>query len=100
LKLLDDSWYFRQRERLPEWIARGDGAKGRLARLGIVIGGVFLLFYVARDRAPTTPGDVWWVGPAILSSILVALFALWRLIEWRRRVERRKNPPVRTLDLH
>jgi hypothetical protein len=97
LKLLDDSWYFRQRERLPEWIARGDGVKGRLTRLVSVVGGLFLFFYVVRDRSQEA--DPWWLGPAILSSILVSIFALWRLIEWRRRVERRKNPPVQTLDL-
>ncbi|WP_156400616.1 hypothetical protein [Caulobacter sp. Root655] len=98
MKLLDDNWYFSRRERSLEWIARGGSTKGRLVRLSCAIAGAFLIFYVLRDRSPgnATP---WWFGPAVISSILVALFALWRLIEWRRRIERRKNPPVRTLDL-
>jgi hypothetical protein len=94
LKFLSEHWYFRTRERWVTWIAEGDGPLGRQGRLAAVVGGVFALFYVLGDRARE-----WWIIPAVLSLGLIGLFAFWRAIEWRRRVARTANPPVRTMDL-
>ena len=81
-----------------EWIA-GDGRwPGAVFRLLLVTGGCVLLS-IADDLRVGRPI----VGPALsglaVAMVLVVPFVLWRLIERRRRVQRRDAPPVRTLDL-
>ena len=93
MKLLDEIYPFRSRTQFAEWIGGGDGTMGRLMRLGVAVGAIFLFFYLTRETSS------WWFLAALASLGFVAIFAVWRLMEWRRRVRRRANPPVRALDL-
>jgi len=91
MKLLDDS--YGQRTRAAEWIGGGEGVMGRLLRLGAAVAGIFLLCLFNGTSSS------WWIPAVFWSLGLVAVFGLWRLMEWRRRVQRRANPPVRALNL-
>ena len=97
--LWDKDQEFRSKVKLLEWIGGGDSAWSRLWRLGLVIGALFLFWFLESGLGKDQDGQAWWWGPAGMSSILVVPYVFWRLIEWRRRRERRRNPPVRTLDL-
>ncbi len=95
--LWDNDQRFWSTARLLEWIA-GGGGWWSLLRLGAVLGGIFLCAYFMR--APQTEAlHPWWLEPAWISGCLLVPYALWRLGEWRRRRERRRNPPTRTLNL-
>lgn len=80
------------------WIAGGEAWWSRGLRLGVVLGGIFLSAYLMRPSQTETPRP-WWLVPAWISLGLLVPFAFWRLVEWRRRRERRRNPPARTLNL-
>ena len=84
--------------RTAEWIA-GDGRwPGATFRLILATGGC-VLASIADDLQVGRPI----AGPALsglaVAMVFVVPFGLWRVMEWRRRVQRRAAPPVRTLDL-
>lgn len=81
------------------WLAEGDTAWIRLLRLGLIVGVVFLFWFFVSGLGQDLGGKAWWLGPTWMSSLVVVPYGCWRLLEWRGRVKRRRDPPARTLDL-
>jgi hypothetical protein len=84
--------------RAVDWIA-GDGRlKGAVLRLGVVSGGGVILAVLDGVRHGRSVGEsLAWAS--VSGAALVVAFGVWRWNDWRRRVQRRGSPPVRTLNL-
>ncbi len=88
----------RSLERITEWIA-GDGRwAGGVLRLGaLAIGSVGLTLVDGHAKGRSTSESIFLGLAAVL--VLVVPFAIWRFMELRRQVRRRRDKAIQPIDL-
>jgi hypothetical protein len=89
---------YNQFQGLANWIVEGKSPGGLWLRFGAVVAASFA-YGLVMDWKDGELTNLWWVAPAGFSLFVGTAFSLWRIMEHRRREQRRRDKSVTLLDL-